>query len=1088
MRAFDWTTTELGDPERWPVNLRVALQICLASRFPMNVWWGPSLTLFYNDAYISFLGPQKHPAVLGRSGREAWSEIWPTIGPMIENVMATGAASWAEDMLMFFERQVPKEEVYVTFSFSPIDGESGKVAGLFCACTETTAKLIGNRQLEMIRRLGVRGSEQQTSEVACRKAAEILAEDPNDIPFAAVYLADEAGTRATLCASTGVNGDHDLPARVLRDDDGSRWSLGAVLRNQRAEEIDLAKMGPEVSAGPWPEPIRRAVVLPIPGTSHIAGLLVVGASPRRRFDDGYRSFFELIAVHIGTAIADAEAYEAERLRAAKLAELDRAKTLFFGNVSHEFRTPLTLMLGVLEDARHAIADGRADVARHLDTVHRNALRLLRLVNTLLDFARSEAGRAQASFEPVDLATLTADLASTFRAAIERAGLDFVVRCDPLPEWVYVDREMWEKILLNLLSNAFKFTFEGTIVVSLCASGDGVELRVEDTGIGISPDELPRVFERFHRIEGARGRTQEGSGIGLALVQDLVQMHGGSIRAESTPGSGTAFTVSLRFGRDHLPEARIGAPRTQGSTATPASTFVEEALRWLPDAAARVPSSTNHSSSARVLVVDDNTDMRDYLARILGENWTVEMAADGREALARLRASRFDLLVTDVMMPDVDGFALLRAVRSDRLLRGLPVIVLSARAGEEARIDGLETGADDYLVKPFSARELVARVDTLLASRRQAAESNRVKDEFIAMLGHELRNPLSPIVTAVQLLRMRGEQSRELSVIERQADHLVRLVDDLLDISRITRGKIELRRQRLELAGIVVRGVEMASPLFEQRWQRLDVDVPAEGLVVEGDPERLAQVVSNLLTNASKYSEPHTRVRVEAYRKGSAVELRVKDEGIGIPEGMLDRVFDMFVQQPQASDRSKGGLGLGLAIVRSLVTLHGGNVWAMSPGTGKGSEFVVELPAAEPGARPAPRTRPAEEGLIASRQVGNGRRILVVDDNDDAVDTLATVLAQLGYDVATARDGPSAIETARRFHPQVCLLDIGLPVMDGYELAERLRTLESSSCDMRLIAVTGYGTDADRRRSEEAGFSAHMVKPVNFEELMRVVAN
>lgn len=362
MRAFDWDSSELGDPRGWPTNLRVALQICLSSRFPMHVWWGPSLTLFYNDGYISFLGSQKHPAVLGRSGREAWAEIWPTIGPMIENVIATGVASWSEDILMFFERQVPLEEVYVTFSFSPIFGQEHQVEGLFCACTETTAKLIGNRRSELIRRLAFRGSAQHTAEDACRKATEILGEQPVDVPFAAIYLVDAAGIEATLCAATGIDVGHGLPAAVSRDDDDSRWSLGVVLRHQRAEEIDLATLDLSASAGPWPEPPERAVVLPIPGASRVAGLLVLGASPRRPFDDAYRSFFELIAVHIGTAIAAAEAFEAERIRAAQLAELDRAKTLFFSNVSHEFRTPLTLMLGPLEDAQRALAgEDRSDV-------------------------------------------------------------------------------------------------------------------------------------------------------------------------------------------------------------------------------------------------------------------------------------------------------------------------------------------------------------------------------------------------------------------------------------------------------------------------------------------------------------------------------------------------------------------------------------------------------------------------------------------------------------------------------------------------------------------------------------------------------
>ena len=1086
MRAFDWKSTELGEPQHWPVNLKIALQICLASRFPMHVWWGPSLTLVYNDAFVSFLGSQKHPAVLGRSGRDAWAEVMPTIGPMIDEVIATGLASWSEDVLMFFDRQVPKEEVYVTFSFSPIYGEGHEVEGLFCAFTETTAKLIGNRRSEMIRRLAVRSSP-QTAEAACRKAVEILAEYPNDVHFAAVYLADAAGAQARLCAATGIGDDHALPVGVSPDDERSPWSLGAVLRSGLAEEIDLARVGAATRADPGPEPLRRAMVLPLRGASRIAGLLVLGASPSRPFDDAYRSFFEVTAVHIGTAIATADAHDAERIRAAKLAELDRVKTVFLSNVSHEFRTPLTLMLGPLEDAQRALARGDpAEAPGHLEIVHRNALRLLGLVNSLLDFARRAAGRAEPTFEPIDLAVLTADLAAVFRAAIERAGLAFVVRCDPLAEPVYVDREMWEKIVLNLLSNALKFTFEGTIEITLCAAGDHVELHVKDTGSGIAKDELPRIFERFHRVEGARARTQEGAGIGLALVCDFVKAHGGSIRAESTPGAGTTFTVSLRFGSDHLPMERIGAARTRAAAPTCASAFVDEALRWIRGSETHVASAAPHTR-ARALVVDDDVDMRDYLARVLGRKCLVEFAAEGEDALRKLRASRFDLVVTDVTTR-VDGFELLRGIRSDASLRAVPVIVLTARAAEEARIDALQMGADDYLVKPFSARELVARVETLLTSRRQAAESNRVKDEFIAMLGHELRNPLSPIVTAVQLLRMRGEESRELAVIERQTDHLVRLVDDLMDVSRITRGKVELRNQRLELASVILRAIEMASPLFEQKRQRVDCDVPPEGLQLEGDPERLSQVVSNLLTNASKYSAPGTTIRVGANRNEERIELRVQDEGLGIPKEMLDRIFEMFVQQPQASDRSQGGLGLGLAIVRSLVTLHGGTVRATSAGLGQGSEFVVELPAVAPGKQPAAPTRPAAEDRLTTQPIGKGRRILVVDDNDDAVDTLAMIFSQLGYEIATASDGPSAIETARSFRPEVCLLDIGLPVMDGYELATHLRSLQTSPHDMRLIAVTGYGTEADRRRSEEAGFSAHVVKPVNLQQLVQLVAN
>jgi signal transduction histidine kinase/ActR/RegA family two-component response regulator len=379
-------------------------------------------------------------------------------------------------------------------------------------------------------------------------------------------------------------------------------------------------------------------------------------------------------------------------------------------------------------------------------------------------------------------------------------------------------------------------------------------------------------------------------------------------------------------------------------------------------------------------------------------------------------------------------------------------------------------------------EVMAREQTERL-RAEAVAATRSKDEFLAMLGHELRNPLSPILTAVQLMRMRGKEGPELEIIQRQLGHLVRLVDDLLDISRITRGNVELRKEPLELASVVLRGLEMASPLLEQRRQEVDVQVPSEGLWVEGDAGRLAQVVSNLLTNAAKYSDPGTKIFLRAERDGELVRLRVRDQGIGIPPELLGRIFDTFVQQPQSLDRSNGGLGLGLAIVRSLVTLHGGTVEACSGGLGQGSEFIIELPFASDAAGLDLRRAAPARASQASRGL---KRILVVDDNEDAAESLAQVLGQLGYDVQVAYDGPAALQVAQTFKPNVCLLDIGLPVMDGYELARRLREFKQLPEDLRIVAVTGYGRDADRRRSQEAGFNDHLVKPVSVDTLTNAV--
>ncbi|UVT15877.1 MAG: PAS domain S-box protein [Nitrospira sp.] len=462
------------------------------------------------------------------------------------------------------------------------------------------------------------------------------------------------------------------------------------------------------------------------------------------FDENYRSFFELLARGTADALSNAHAYEEERKRAEALAELDRAKTAFFSNVSHEFRTPLTLMLGPVEellDRNHA--EFSPSAKGQLEIVKRNGLRLLRLVNSLLDFSRIEAGRVQARYEPTELSAFTAELASSFRSATQRAGLNLIVDCPPLSEPVYIDRDMWEKVVLNLLSNAFKFTFEGQISVIMRQRENVAELLVLDTGVGIPAEALPKLFERFYRVENMRSRTHEGSGIGLALVQELVKLHGGTVRVESKMGAGSLFSISIPFGYAHLSADQIGGARTLASTALGVSPFVEEALRWLPDKSqdehdkvwspntvrpAAYPSSPVEITKdhPRVLVVDDNADMRQYVARLLSERYEVEAVADGQEALAAVYVQRPDLVLSDVMLPKLDGFGLLRALRHDESLKTLPVILLSARAGEESRVEGLERGADDYLIKPFSARELLARVQAHLDLAHLRQESDALK--------------------------------------------------------------------------------------------------------------------------------------------------------------------------------------------------------------------------------------------------------------------------------------------------------------------------------------------------------------------------
>ena len=739
LRSLDWSRSTLGPMDGWPRALRTAVQIMLDSRFAMWMAWGEHLTFFCNDAYLPTLGSKQE--TLGYPAPQVWREVWPQVGPRIAGVLAGGSATWDEELMLVLERHGYPEETYHTFSYSPVPDDSGRVGGMLCVVTEETQRVIGQRRLNVLRDLGSRlASARVQSEVLAAFESCVAAND-RDLPFALIYLLDADGRSARLAASSGLPGDSASTLQALDGGSDSPWPFATVLQRGRPERTEeLPPVLAQVPLGSGAVPVHQAMVLPLVlhGQERPSGLLVAGINPLRRLDDEYRGFLELLTGQMAAGLTSARVFEEERARSEALVELDRAKTAFFSNVSHEFRTPLTLLLGPLEDLLAEPGREIAIARQPLQLMHRNARRLLKLVNTLLDFSRIEAGRWQASYEPLDLAHYTAELASSFRSAMQRAGLTFEIRCETLPQPVYVDRDMWEKVVLNLISNAFKYTLKGTVQVSLGASedGTGAVLRVADSGVGIPADELGRVFERFHRIVGQRGRTYEGTGIGLALVQELVRLHGGAIGIESEVDAGTTVTVTLPYGMAHLPPERIvGAG--DGAHAGSGAAFVEEALRWLPEQEDELPHAADLAPRAsreadaprgRVVLADDNSDMRDYLRRLLATSYEVEAVGDGEAALAAARRRRPDLVLSDVMMPGLDGFGLLAALRADPSLRDVPVLLLSARAGEEASVEGLRAGADDYLPKPFSARELLARVATNIEVARLRHETTQALQE------------------------------------------------------------------------------------------------------------------------------------------------------------------------------------------------------------------------------------------------------------------------------------------------------------------------------------------------------------------------
>jgi signal transduction histidine kinase len=737
VREFDWSATPLGPAENWPESLKTTVRILLTSRFPMWMAWGPELTVLYNDAYARVTLGKKHPWALGKPATEVWSEIWTDIGPRISRVMETGEASWDETLFLILERSGYQEETYHTFSYSPL-GSNSRIEGMLCVVMEDTGRVIGERQMASLGTLAAALVDANTREEVFAAIQRGLT-DQRDMPFALTYLFEDDGSRVRLVAQSGVEPGQKIACRESSiDSEDFPWPVGQLLMSNRAMTVEnLAELFQNRPTGVWDRPPVQARMVPITrrGQDQPAGVFIAGLNPYRQVTASYDRFLELVAGQIAAAIVNAEAYEEERTRAAALAELDRAKTAFFSNISHELRTPLTLILGPIEDALNTDTPPSPEV---LDLLHRNALRLLKMVNGLLDFVRIEAGRLRALYEPTDLSILTAQLASVYRSAVERAGLELVVETAPLPEPVYVDREMWEKIVLNLLSNALKSTFDGQILVKVSAEREHAKLTVTDTGTGIPDGEVPHLFERFRRVEGARRRSHEGTGIGLALAKELIELHGGRIDVTSTLGIGTTFTVTLPFGSKHLAHGHVADATSPGETPIAAAQFVREALGWLPGvdsnphrpedeviaAEALDDTSRGDTHRATVLLVDDNADMREYVRSLLAGRFDVLTAANGKAALEVIKKRKPGLVISDVMMPELDGMGLVEAIRKDSNIIDTPVILLSARAGEESRFEGVSAGADDYLIKPFTARELLARVEAQLKMaqlRRKARE-------------------------------------------------------------------------------------------------------------------------------------------------------------------------------------------------------------------------------------------------------------------------------------------------------------------------------------------------------------------------------
>ncbi|GAA1840032.1 hypothetical protein GCM10009812_36350 [Nocardioides marinus] len=909
MRSHPWEDSVLGAPARWPAVLRTSVSMVLRSKYPMTLTWGEQFVMLYNDAYVPVLG-DKHPTALGSPLAEQFPEIWDAIGPMQDAVLRGAEATWDENLPLVLERGNGPEECFFTFSYSPVpDGD--QPGGVLAVLSMTTPEVLGARRLEILNDVGaVAASDPET---AAAGIAAALDRHPSELPGGRVWLTEDGVTRVVATfgepgplpeAPTSVEGPTFLGAGR------TAWlGLGGAHR-------------PSHAVAPQREPVEPVEPVEGSGDDRARDILELRLPERRPLDDPHRRFLEQLSQHVGQRLEAARARQLEAERAQALTELSTAKSHFLSTMSHELRTPLTLLLGPLQD----VLTGRVDVLDRAAVVRLDAQcqRLLAMVEDLLEVSRADGGRLTVHPEPVQVQDLTARLVAPLLEAGERAGL--TMTWTPRGSGTcLLDVRLWENVVLNLVSNAVKYTLEGSVHVDL-ELGEQLVLTVRDTGIGIPESQQPLVFQRFHRVRAHEGRNIEGAGVGLAIVADSVAALGGQLGLESEPGAGTTMTVRLPVrGTEDGGTAAPSANRLAGVRA--------KALDLVPAGGALgVASRSAQDDGPVVLVVDDNLAMRQHVAASLAQVGRVLEASDGQDALGVLAREHVDLVVSDVMMPRLDGEGLVAAIRESRDRPDLPVLLLSARAGSEAAVSGLARGADDYVAKPFSREELVARVRAHLelSALRRERQRRRDRETMLAGVSHDMQTPLATIANALELLGSLGIAdlpSEITGTMGRSVASLRGLVAEFLDWSALSTGAgVRVHLEDLEVPTLVAdvvwpRGLELTTQV-------------AAGARVRADGQRVLRILANLAGNA--VAAGATRLWVVTDRDVDGLHLRIRDDGSGISDGIRERLF-----QPWTTSQDSRGSGLGLHVSRESARAMGGDLTLVDTSTA-GTTFDLRL--------------------------------------------------------------------------------------------------------------------------------------------------
>jgi len=1113
IRRFDWSRTSLGPLAGWPAALRMAVRTMLANPQPSCLWWGDERVNIPNEACLALFGVARATS-LGVPARAVWGDAWRDLEPSVERAMREGEGFLTAPLALSIDRDGAAEEAHYRVSGIPIAGDHGETAGVLASFADVTPAVFAARELALLRRLAERGRSARSLAQVCESAARALASDPYDFPFAGLYVSEEAGGHLELIAAAGVVPGGPLMPRLLALEGASSYPAGDALRTQQLRIVPLPErpLG-EVPCGPWSRPPQHAALLPL---GHGA-LCIAALNPFRPVDESHRLFLEVAGAQVAAALANAHALDEERRRLesenlererragerryrelveslpaaiyttdadGRLLLWNQAAEELWGrqpvagmeryNGAHLLFTPQGERLHpenapvarVLRD--EAVSPGVEVVIERPDGTVRHVLvnpaalrdehgRVVGAVNMLIDISARRASEAELASTKDELAAQVESLTRLHELSMKLGGLDQV-------------RDATQAILDTAVEA--QGAMAGLMWLHDPATG---ELVVEASR-GFDSTR-PALFERVSA--DAKGGSAGNAFLRRSrwVVNDIeadplfapyreAAREAGFRAVHSTPiitrGGELLGVLSVHFARRYNPSQRD-------------KQVADVCARQAADAIEALRSQEALRESERLYrAIGESIDYGVWTANRQGEAMYVSDSL-----LKMMGATREEWI----------GLGFRKYIHPDDLEPLARRWANSVQAGADFDQEYRARSADGTYV-PILCRgvpvrngrgDIVAWAGINLDIRRlkqvetELRELDERKNEFLATLAHELRNPLAPLRNGLEVMRLASgnpatvEKAR--SMMERQLAGMVRLVDDLLDVSRVSRGKIELRRDRVELATVLRNALETSQPLMSERGHELLAAIPRDRIVINGDVTRLSQVFWNLLNNAAKYTEPGGKIELGVAIDGGEVAVSIRDNGIGIPADMQSRVFDIFTQVDRSLEKSQGGLGIGLSIAKRLVEMHGGAIKVRSDGHRKGSEFIVTLPATveslqERVAEAPPHPRPN----------GPRHRILVADDNPDSATTLSLMLEVLGNEVRVAHDGEAAVAAAEDFNPDMILLDIGMPKLNGYGACRRIREAPWGTRPM-IVALTGWGQEADKHRSREAGFDRHLVKPV-----------